>query len=305
MTSKTIEEIYKIYDSNLNGLSELQVKDKLSKNGKNTLIKQKNKNPIVIFLKQLMDPLVYVLLAAFILSILLKEYSDAIIIISVVLINSIISTIQEIKANKAVSSLNKLTILKCLVRRNNAIKEINSEELVTGDIVLLRQGSNVPADIRLISSSRLSIDESLLTGESIPVNKDESILLNKDTPIADQKNMAFMSTSVVNGSGTGIVIATGMNSQIGKIARLMKSETKEITPLQKKLNEISKVLAITTLILCGLIFTIALLQKRDFMEMLITAISLAVAVIPEGKGVLSWHSLLSKNKYQVTYQSYK
>lgn len=282
MTSKTIEEIYNIYDSNLNGLSELQVKDRLSKNGKNTLIKQKNKNPIIVFLKQLIDPLVYVLLAAFILSILLKEYSDAIIIISVVLINSIISTIQEIKANKAVSSLNKLTILKCLVRRNNVIKEINSEELVVGDIVLLRQGSNVPADIRLISCSRLSIDESLLTGESVPVNKDESSLLNKDTPIGDQKNMAFMSTSVVNGSAEGIVVATGMNSQIGKIAKLMKSETKEITPLQKKLNEISKVLAITTLILCGLIFIIAMLQKRDFMEMLITAISLAVAVIPEG-----------------------
>lgn len=282
MTSKTIEEIYNIYDSNLNGLSELQVKDRLSKNGKNTLIKQKNKNPIIIFLKQLIDPLVYVLLAAFILSILLKEYSDAIIIISVVLINSIISTIQEIKANKAVSSLNKLTILKCLVRRNNVIKEINSEELVVGDIVLLRQGSNVPADIRLISCSRLSIDESLLTGESVPVNKDESSLLNKDTPIGDQKNMAFMSTSVVNGSAEGIVVATGMNSQIGKIAKLIKSETKEITPLQKKLNEISKVLAITTLILCGLIFFIAILQKRDFMEMLITAISLAVAVIPEG-----------------------
>ena len=282
MTSKTIEEIYNIYDSNLNGLSELQVKDRLSKNGKNTLIKQKNKNPIMIFLKQLIDPLVYVLLAAFILSILLKEYSDAIIIISVVLINSIISTIQEIKANKAVSSLNKLTILKCLVRRNNVIKEINSEELVVGDIVLLRQGSNVPADIRLISCSRLSIDESLLTGESVPVNKDESSLLNKDTPIGDQKNMAFMSTSVVNGSAEGIVVATGMNSQIGKIAKLIKSETKEITPLQKKLNEISKVLAITTLILCGLIFFIAILQKRDFMEMLITAISLAVAVIPEG-----------------------
>ena len=282
MTSKTIEEIYNIYDSNLNGLSELQVKDRLSKNGKNTLIKQKNINPIIVFLKQLIDPLVYVLLAAFILSILLKEYSDAIIIISVVLINSIISTIQEIKANKAVSSLNKLTILKCLVRRNNVIKEINSEELVVGDIVLLRQGSNVPADIRLISCSRLSIDESLLTGESVPVNKDESSLLNKDTPIGDQKNMAFMSTSVVNGSAEGIVVATGMNSQIGKIAKLMKSETKEITPLQKKLNEISKVLAIATLILCGLIFFIAMLQKRDFMEMLITAISLAVAVIPEG-----------------------
>ena len=237
---------------------------------------------ILIFLKQLIDPLVYVLLAAFILSLLLKEYGDAFIIIFVVLINSIISTIQEYKAQKALKSLENLTIPKCLVKRDGIIKEIEAKNLVVGDILILQAGSKVSADIRLIETNHLYIDESLLTGESLPVEKKHDILLEDTIALGDQKNKAFMSTNVIKGTGQGIVINTAMNTQVGKIANLIKKEKKDITPLQKKLNEISKVLAIATLLLCGLIFVISILQKRDKLEMLITAISLAVAVIPEG-----------------------
>lgn len=282
LKDESINNLYKKYNSSYNGLSEKVSKELLKKYGYNELKKQKNKNILLIFLKQLIDPLVYVLIAAFILSLLLKEYSDAFIIMFVVLINSIISTIQEYKAQKALKSLESLTIPKCLVKREGEVKEISAKELVVGDILILQAGSKVSADIRLIEASHLYIDESILTGESLPVEKDPTLLLKENTPLGDQKNKAFMSTNVIKGTGLGIVINTGMNTQVGKIANLMKKEKKEITPLQKKLNEISKVLAITTLILCGLIFVISILQKRDKLEMLITAISLAVAVIPEG-----------------------
>lgn len=282
MLDKSIESVFKELNSSNDGLSEVQAASLLKKNGYNELKKQKNKNVILIFLKQLIDPLVYVLLAAFILSLLLKEYGDAFIIIFVVLINSIISTIQEYKAQKALKSLENLTIPKCLVKRDGIIKEIEAKNLVVGDILILQAGSKVSADIRLIETNHLYIDESLLTGESLPVEKKHDILLEDTIALGDQKNKAFMSTNVIKGTGQGIVINTAMNTQVGKIANLIKKEKKDITPLQKKLNEISKVLAIATLLLCGLIFVISILQKRDKLEMLITAISLAVAVIPEG-----------------------
>ena len=305
MTYLSKEKVISNLNSTYEGLSEKEAKARLIKNGKNLLNKDKKNNIFKIFITQLINPLVIVLLASFVLSLLLKEYTDAIIILTVILLNAILSSIQEFKAEKALKSLSKLTSPMCTVKRDGKIKEIKAEDLVVGDILLLNAGCNVCADVRLISTHHLMIDESSLTGESIPVSKNEDVILDKNTTIGDQINMAFMSTSVNKGSGEGIVVSTGMNSQIGKIASLLNKEKKNPTPLQRKLNEISKVLAIATVILCVLIFIIAILQKRDKLEMLITAISLAVAVIPEGKGVLTWHSLLSKNKYQVTYQSYK
>lgn len=305
MTKKSIKEVMQQFQCSKNGLSEQEAKKRLVKNGKNILSKDKKKNPILMFLNQLINPLVYVLLAGFVLSLLLKEYTDAIIIILVVFLNATLSTYQEFKAEKALKALASLTSPTCLVRRDNKVKEIKAEDLVVGDIEILEAGRNVCADLRLIQSSHLMIDESSLTGESVPVEKNALFIASNNVTIGDQKNMAFMSSSIIKGTGEGIVVGVGMNTQIGRIANLIKNEKKKNTPLQKKLNEISNILAITTVILCALIFAIALLQKRNTLEMLITAISLAVAVIPEGKGVLTWHSLLSKNKYQVTYQSYK
>ena len=279
---RKIDETITQLDSSFNGLTSKQAIKRLQQNGKNILEKEKNKNPFIIFLKQLVDPLVYVLLAGFVLSLFLKEFTDACIIIIVVILNATLSTYQELKAQKALKSLNDLTTTMCLVKRDNKIIEIKAEDLVVGDIEILEAGRNVSADLRLIKSNHLLIDESSLTGESIPVEKDANYESTTQMALGDQKNMAFKATYVINGSGEGIVIKTGMNTEIGKIAKLMKNEKKKITPLQKKLNEISKILALTTIFLCVLIFVIAWLQKRNTLEMLITAISLAVAVIPEG-----------------------
>lgn len=282
MTYLSKEKVISNLNSTYEGLSEKEAKARLIKNGKNLINKDKKNNIFKIFITQLINPLVIVLLASFVLSLILKEYTDAIIILAVILLNAILSSIQEFKAEKALKSLSKLTSPMCTVKRDGKIKEIKAEDLVVGDILILNAGCNVCADVRLISTHHLMIDESSLTGESIPVSKNEDVILDKNTTIGDQINMAFMSTSVIKGSGEGIVVSTGMNSQIGKIASLLNKEKKNPTPLQRKLNEISKVLAIATVILCVLIFIIAILQKRDKLEMLITAISLAVAVIPEG-----------------------
>lgn len=268
--------------SSYKGLSELEVKNRLLKYGKNKLKEDNKTNIIKMFVSQLINPLVIVLLSSFVLSLILKEYTDAIIIVVVVFLNAFLSTFQEIKAEKALKSLSKLTSPTCVVRRDNKVKEIKAEELVVGDIVILSTGCNVPADVRLIKTTHLLIDESSLTGESLPVEKNEAVILDASTTVGDQVNMAFMSTSIVKGSGEGVVVNTGMNTQIGKIASMLKENKNNTTPLQKKLNEISKILAIATVFLCVLIFVISIFQKRDTLEMLITAISLAVAVIPEG-----------------------
>ena len=282
MYSKSIDEIYKILGSSKDGLNKKQVKERLEKYGKNQLSKDKKINPLLVFFKQLLDPLVYVLLSGFVLSVILKEYTDATIIIIVILLNAFLSSYQECKAEKSLKALSKLTTPTCIVKREGKLQEVNVLDVVIGDIIILQDGKNVPADIRLITSSYLLVDESSLTGESIAVEKKANILCDEKTPLAERHNMVFMSTNIIKGNGEGIVIKTGMDTQIGKIAKLLKKEKKSITPLQKKLNEISKILAILTVILCLFIFILSITQNRDKMEMLITAISLAVAVIPEG-----------------------
>ena len=282
MYRQTKEEVLKQLKSSINGLTLIEAKTRLQKNGKNTLSKEKKKNFFKVFFTQLIDPLIYVLLAGFVLSMFLKEYSDGIIILLVILLNASLSTFQELKADKALKALSSLTHPTALVKRENKIIEIKADEIVVGDILILEAGRTVAADVRLLTSNKLLIDESSLTGESIASEKNCDALFKENTELGDQKNMAFMSTLIINGSGEGVVVHTGMNTQIGKIAKLLKEEKKSKTPLQKKLNEISRVLAITTVFLCVFIFVIALWQKRNSVEMLITAISLAVAVIPEG-----------------------
>lgn len=171
-------------------------------------------------------------MGAFLVSVILKEYTDAAIIIIVVIINAIIGSFEELKAEKALDSLKKLSTPETIVKRDGKIK-INAEEIVVGDVIILQTGSNVCADVRLSKTMNLKIDESSLTGESLPVSKNENIIFKENTPLAEQKNLAFMSTNVSYGHGEGIVIATGMQTQIGKIAKLLKEEKTESTPLQK------------------------------------------------------------------------
>lgn len=265
------------------GLSSGEALTRLEKYGPNKLKGKPKKSLITLFFSQLKDMLIYVLLGAAVITIFIKEYADAIIILLVVILNAVIGVIQEAKAEKAVEALQKMTTPKSLVRRDGEVKEINSEEVVPGDIIVLDAGRFIPADIRLTESANLQIEESALTGESVPSNKNSAVLLeDPKTPIGDKVNMAFMSTLVTYGRGEGVVVATAMDTEIGKIAKILDEDNDELTPLQRRLDELGKTLGYLAIGICVLIFVIALIQKRDLFEMFLTAISLAVAAIPEG-----------------------
>ncbi len=265
------------------GLSSEEAKKRLERHGPNRLEEKRKAGLIALFLSQLNDMLIYVLLGAAVITLLIGEYVDAVIILLVVLLNACIGVFQEHKAEKAIEALQKMTTPKTLVRRDGTVREIDSQELVPGDIVLLDAGRYVPADLRLLETANLQIEESALTGESVPVDKDAAALHDDPkTPIGDRSNMAYMSTLVTYGRGEGVVVATAMETEMGKIAGALNETTREMTPLQKRLEELGKTLGFLAIGICALIFVIALLQGRGLFEMFLTAISLAVAAIPEG-----------------------
>ncbi len=280
---KSIEEVSGHFHTDPDkGLSWAEAVTRLSADGRNELEGERKKSIPETFLEQLNDPLICVLLVAAFVSFLLKEYSDTVIIGVVIILNATVGVIQEGKAQKALDSLKKLTSPEAHVRRGGEIRKIAAAELASGDVVLLEAGMQVPADLRLTRTWNLKIEESALTGESLPVEKDADFQSMGELQIGERKNEAFMSTMVAGGRGEGIVIARGMQTEIGKIASIIKTVPKEFTPLQKKLAELGKFLSIVSVLLCVLLFGIAVLQKRDILEMLITAISLAVAAVPEG-----------------------
>ena len=305
------------------GLSEKEAGRRLARNGLNILPVQKGKSVAQTFLEQLNDPLIYVLAVAAGVSLLLREYGDAVIILVVVTFNAFVGTLQEGKAKKALDALRKLQSPKALVVRDGRQREVPAAELAEGDLVCLEAGALVPADVRLIEVQGLKTEESALTGESLPVEKcagmpgetgtmekrsagmlgetgtkekrsagmfgepgtmekRSAILPGEPVPLGDRRDLAFMSTMVTEGKGKGIVIATGRNTEIGKIAGMISVEKEEATALQKRLGELGTILSLLSLLLCAALFGMAVLQKRDVMQMLITAISLAVAAVPEG-----------------------
>lgn len=282
--SKSNEETLKEFNVDpLSGLSSEDAKERLDKYGENKLKSRPKKSLIAIFFSQMKNMLIYVLLGATVITIAIGEYVDAVIILSVVILNAVIGVVQEYKAGKAIEALQKMITPTTLVRRDGVVKEINSEEIVPGDIVILDAGRYVPADLRLIASANLQIEESSLTGESVPSDKDsKAIYPDQKIPIGDKSNMSFMSTFVTYGRGEGVVVATAMDTEMGKIAEILDEENDEMTPLQKRLDELGRILGYIAIGICTLIFIIALLQKRDLFEMFLTAISLAVAAIPEG-----------------------
>lgn len=282
--NKTTEEVIKELNVDpKEGLPAEEAKKRLEKYGENKLSSKAKKTMFQIFISQLKDPMIFILLIAALISVFMREISDAIIILVVIFINGIVGTIQEFKSEKAMEALKQLSTPKAVVKRDGDLKEIPSEEVVPGDVIILDAGRYTPADLRLIESANLKIEESALTGESVPSSKDANISFNNnDIPLGDQKNMAFASTLATYGRGIGIVTATGMDTQIGKIAKMLDESENEMTPLQKKLAELSKILGIAAVAICALIFVISAIQKRDLFEMFLTAISLAVAAIPEG-----------------------
>lgn len=267
------------------GLSAQEAERRLWENGENRLPEAEKKSVLQSFLEQLNDPLIYVLLAAALISVLLGEYSDAGIIAFVVCLNAAVGILQEGKAQRALDSLKQLMQPRAVVIRDGSEQEIPAAKLVVGDLVCLQAGAMVPADLRLVEAENLQLQEAALTGENLPVQKQTARLSGKQggrIPLGDRNNMTFLSTMVSAGRGTGMVCAVGLQTQIGKIAALMHESREETTPLQKKLGELGKFLSLGSLGICIVLFLLAIVQKRPVFDMLLTAISLAVAAVPEG-----------------------
>lgn len=279
----TVQEVLaELGTDRLQGLSDEEAARRLAENGPNAFEEQKKKTILQSFLSQLNDPMIFILMAATVISVVLKEFTDALIIVAIILLNAIIGVVQESKAEKSLEALKKLSSPVAAVKRGGRVFEIPASELVVGDIVILEAGRIVPADLRLTEAVNMKVEESALTGESVPVEKDAAFIADSEIGIGDRINMVFLSTGVSYGRGEGLVVATGMNTEMGKIARMLSEEKEELTPLQKKLAGLGKVLGIMAVLICAALFGIALLQGREIFEMLLTAISLAVAAIPEG-----------------------
>ena len=281
----SIQETLQQLESDLKqGLTDKNAAIRLARDGRNEMKGERKKTVIESFFEQLNDPLIYVLIVAAVVSMLLKETSDAVIIGVVVFMNAIVGMLQEGKARKALESLKKLASPKAVVIRGGKRKEIPAAELVRGDIVCLEAGCQIPADLRLTATANLKIEESALTGESLPVEKDAAFVgrRGEHLPLGDRYNMAYMSTIVTYGRGEGVVTATGMQTELGQIAEMITRAKEEMTPLQKRLGELGKILSFLSLLLCAALFGLAVIQRRNVGEMLITAISLAVAAVPVG-----------------------
>ncbi|NCD09980.1 MAG: cation-translocating P-type ATPase, partial [Negativicutes bacterium] len=282
--SKPNDEVFKELDVNpATGLSNQEAQARLEKYGINKLRGKAKKSLFRMFLEQLQDTLIYVLLAASAITVVIGEYADTAIILIVVIINAVVGVAQEYKAGKAVEALQDMTTPHAIVRREGEIKEISSEEVVPGDIIILDAGRYVPADLRLFESVNLQIEESALTGESVPSSKDsKAVLPLGQTALGDMANMAFMSTLVTYGRGVGVVTSTAMETEIGKIAKILDEDSDDMTPLQVRMDELGKFLSKLCVGICVLMLVIAVIQGREIFEMLLTSISLAVAAIPEG-----------------------
>ena len=263
------------------GLTEEEVAER-QKKGRNELTAAKPRSMFLRFLDQLNDPMIFILIAAAGISTIMEEMSDTVIIIVVIAINAIVGFIQEDKAQKSLDALKKLSTPRATVKRDGISREIPIEELVVGDIVAIKAGSYIPADLRLVEAANLRVDESILTGESVPIEKIDSIIDEENTALGDLKNMAFMSSYATYGRGVGVVTSIGMDTEVGKIAAMLDKTEQIKTPLQERLERLSKYLGAGALIICILIFGIAVVQGKEPMEMLLVSISLAVAIIPEG-----------------------
>ncbi|MEG2015221.1 MAG: HAD-IC family P-type ATPase, partial [Clostridia bacterium] len=291
-----VNEVFHDINATDSGLSSDEAEIRLTTNGKNKLVEPKKVSILRRFLNQLKDPMIIILLVAAVVSgvlaIIEKEFpTDVIIIMCVVLLNSILGVVQENKAENAIEALKKMTAATSKVIRDNKLEHIKSEDLVVGDIVILEAGDAVPADCRIIECASLKIEESALTGESVPVNKqiERLTVLSKDADVSlgDRKNMVYMGSSVVYGRGRAVVVATGMDTEMGKIANVISNTMDDATPLQKKLNGLSKILTYLVIGICVFIFVFTLIKTGDFgaasiINTFMIAISLAVAAIPEG-----------------------
>ena len=287
--TKAINEVEVNFRTNVQiGLNEKEVEERHKHFGENKLADTKKESIFIKFIKQFNDFMIIILIIASIISALVSkldgsgDYIDSVIIIAIVILNAVMGVVQEAKAEKSLEALKTMKAPTAKVKRNGKIVNIKSEEVVPGDIIILEAGNYVPADARLIKSSNLKVEESSLTGETVPVLKDENVILRENVPIGDMVNMVFSSCIVVNGHGEALVTETGMNTKVGKIAGMILKDEAPETPIQKKLAEVGKTLGIACLAICVAIFVIGIFKKIPPVEMFMTSVGLAVAAIPEG-----------------------
>jgi len=277
----TAHEVLKELNTTEKGLASIEAEERLRRYGKNILKEKEKISPVKIFVDQFNSPVVWILLGALIISFIIGEKVDAIVILTILIINAIIGFFQEYNAEKGIEALKKLAGLKAFVIRDGIEQEIDSSEVVPGDILIAREGDKVPADARITDTVQLEAQESILTGESLPVKK-TSERLSRDKEVAEQKNMLFSGTIITKGKGKAVAAKTGMGSEIGKIAKLIQETKKEQTPLQERLAKLGGMLSIITVITCALVFLSGLFMGSNFLEIFTISIALAVAAIPEG-----------------------
>lgn len=292
---KSVKEVFTAIESNAKGLTGAEAQWRLTRDGKNKLAEAKKDSLLKRFLSQMADPMILVLIAAAAVSGVTSFYAgesfaDVIIILAVVVINALLGMYQESKAEKAIEALQEMAAATSRVLRDGRIEQVKSEELVVGDVVLLEAGDAVPADGRIIECASMKIEEAALTGESVPVTKTTDVLYAgeaKDVPLGDRKNMVYMGSTVVYGRGAAVICATGMDTEMGKIADALAQAQEGKTPLQIKLTQLSKILTVLVLAICVIIFAVSLLRAgsldgKVLLDTFMIAVSLAVAAIPEG-----------------------
>ncbi len=278
---KTVEELFGELNSSQEGISSEEAEKRLREYGPNELKEKKKRTIFMMLLDQFKDFMILILIAAAVISGILGDPVDTIAIIIIVLLNAVIGFVQEYRAEKAMAALKKMAAHSALVVRGGLPTNIPAREIVPGDLVLLEAGKMVPADMRLTQAARLKTEDAALTGESVPVEKHIKALQDKTLPLGDRKNMAYKGTAVSYGRGAGIVVATGMDTELGKIARMLQEEEEVKTPLQKRLIAFGKKLALVVLAICAVVFGLGFFRGEPPLLMLLTALSLAVAAIPE------------------------
>lgn len=283
------EKIIREFDSSTNnGLSNKEAKKRLRRYGYNSLVDKKKKSLFIKILEQFKDFMIITLICAAMISFATSyihgevDFIEPSIILLIIVLNALLGVFQEAKAEKSLDSLKKMTAPTSTVLRNGKKVLIEAQELVAGDIIFLEAGNYVPADGRLLTSNNFKVDESSLTGESHPVDKVADRVLSKDTLLGDRTNMVMATGMVTYGRGSAIITATGMQTEVGSIAKLIMTDDTPMTPLQKRLAKTGKVLGISALFICILIFILGAIQKRPLFDMFMISVSLAVAAIPEG-----------------------
>jgi Ca2+-transporting ATPase len=278
---RDVADVLGTLGSQRTGISNTEAQKRLNEFGTNELQEKKKRTTLLMFLDQFKDFMILVLIGAAVIAGVIGDLADTLVIIAIVIINAIIGFVQEYRAEKAMEALKKMAAHSATVLREGAIARVAAAELVPGDVVMLEAGSLVPADLRLMETAQLKAEEAALTGESVSVEKHSRTLIEDQLPLADRKNMVYKGTTISYGRGTGVVTATGMKTELGKIASMLQDEKEVKTPLQKRLAAFGRKLALAVLVICAIVFGMGFLRGEPVLLMLLTAISLAVAAIPE------------------------